>query len=261
MSTGVHRLRRELRAALAAGERVTGTFVKLPVPEGVELAAEAGFRFVVVDLEHSTLDESAAITLVRHADACGVAALVRVPRVDPPMIARLLESGAVGLQLSMLCTAEQARELRAATRFAPEGSRSISLANRAAGFGAGGLAAFLRAEAESPPLLVGQIETAVTEPWPEVVGGLDVVFVGSTDLAVSLGCLPGDERLRAAVDAVRGAADRAGTAFGGWSPGLAAAGSLGLATAGYLVVGSDLQILADGLRAAASPQGEPDDIP
>ncbi len=251
MSTRVHQLRRALRAELAAGRRVTGTFIKLATPDTVELAAAAGFSFVVVDLEHSTLGEAAAISLVRHADASGIAALVRLPAVDAPAIARLLENGAAGIQLSMLRTAEQARALRAATRFAPEGERSVSLTNRVAGFGGSGLDPFLRAEAASPPLLVGQIETAIDEPWPDVVGGLDVVFVGSTDLSVSLGYRSGDERFSAAVAAIRAAAYAAGAAFGGWSPTLATAGDHGLCEAGYLVVGSDLQILASGLGAAA----------
>jgi 4-hydroxy-2-oxoheptanedioate aldolase len=231
-----------------------GTFVKLATPDSVELAALAGLDFVVVDLEHSTLGEGEAIALVRHADAIGIPALVRLPSVDPPAIARLLENGAAGIQLSMLRTAEQNRALRAAARFPPEGERSVSLANRVAGFGASGLAGLLGAEAASPPLLVGQIETGLHEPLPEVLGGLDVAFVGSTDLAVSLGRRPGDEVLRTAIAAIGAAATAVGAAFGGWSPISAAAAEHGLAGAGYLIVGSDLQMLAAGLRAAATPE-------
>jgi 4-hydroxy-2-oxoheptanedioate aldolase len=254
MTTHVHDMRHALREALTAGRRVVGTFVKLATPDAVELAALAGFDLVVVDLEHSTLSEAEAIALVRHADVVGIPALVRLPAVDPPAIARLLENGAVGIQLSMLQTARQSRALRAASRFPPQGGRSMSLANRVAGFGAGGVAGFLATEAASPPLLIGQIETAVEEPVPDVIAGLDVVFVGTTDLAVSLGCGPGDERLAAAVTAIGAAATAAGVAFGGWVPSLASAGELSLSDATYLVVGSDLQILASGLRAAATEQ-------
>jgi 4-hydroxy-2-oxoheptanedioate aldolase len=247
----VHLLRRRLRAALTAGKPAVGTFVKLASPDAVELAAAAGFAFVVVDLEHSTLTEETAVGLVRHADACGLPALVRVPRVDAAAINRLLEAGAAGIQLSMLIRTAQAEALVAATRFAPAGRRSVSLANRAARFGAEPLARFLRAEADDPPVLVGQIETARTDPLPELIAALDVCFVGSTDLAVDLG-LPADPAvLRAAVDRVRAAAGTAGVTFGGWAPAPAAAADLGLGDAGYLVVGSDLQILAAGLRSAA----------
>lgn len=248
--TNVHGLRRTLRAELVAGRRRVGTFIKLASPDVMELTVAAGFDFVVVDLEHSTLSETEAIALVRHADAVNLAALVRVPSVDPPLIARLLENGAVGIQLSMLRTAAQVRALRAAACFAPDGERSVSLANRVAGFGAFPLGGFLQAETDAPPILVGQIETAISEPWADVLDGLDVAFVGSTDLAVSLGYPTGDQRLSVAVRAVRDAATVIDVAFGGWAATGSAAAGLGLADAGYLIVGSDLQILAAGLRAA-----------
>src|SRR5690606_26004117 len=216
--------RARLRAALAEGTPVTGTFVKLPAPDVVELCGLTGFDFVVVDLEHSTLTEADAIALVRHADRCGLPALVRVPEVDAPLICRLLENGAAGVHLSMLGSAAQARALVRAARFAPDGARSIGLANRAAGFGlraSGGLKAFLAAERDDPPLLVGQVETPWWrdgDPWDAVIGDLDVVFVGGTDLAVSLGADPGGEELRAAVAEIEEAAARHGVAFGGWLP-------------------------------------------
>jgi 2-keto-3-deoxy-L-rhamnonate aldolase RhmA len=252
-------LRARLRAALADGPRLHGTFVKLPAPDVVELCALAGFGFVVVDLEHSALTEADAIGLVRHAERCGLPALVRIPEVDGPLVCRLLENGATGFQLSMLSGPAQSWALVQATRFAPDGDRSVSLANRAAGFGRGGLAAFLAAERADPPVLVGQIETPWWRDggtaWDEVIADLDVVFVGGTDLAVSLGAEPGGADLRTAVAEIEDAARRHGIAFGGWAPSPAAATAHGLAAARYLVTGSDLQILAAGLDAAAGEGG------
>ncbi|MFJ8494909.1 aldolase/citrate lyase family protein [Streptomyces sp. NPDC094038] len=250
----VHVLRRRLRAVLAARGAAVGTFVKLAAPDVVELAGAAGFAFVVVDLEHSTLTERDAVDLVRHAAVCGLPALVRVPAVDAAAVNRLLEAGAAGIQLSMLTRTAQAEALVAAARFAPAGRRSVSLANRAARFGALPPAEFLRAEQDDPPVLVGQIETARTDPLPELVAALDVCFVGSTDLAVDLG-LPADPAvLTAAVDRVRAAARSVRVAFGGWAPARTAAAGLGLGDADYLIVGSDLQMLAAGLRAAAGEE-------
>jgi 2-keto-3-deoxy-L-rhamnonate aldolase RhmA len=90
-----------------------------------------------------------------------------------------------------------------------------------------------------------------------VVSGLDVAFVGTTDLTVALGLDPADDAgIRAEVDAVAAAARDAGVAFGGWAPRPDAAEGLGLGPAGYLVVGSDLQFLAAALRAAAPSSPE-----
>ncbi|WP_371572974.1 HpcH/HpaI aldolase/citrate lyase family protein [Streptomyces sp. NBC_01314] len=252
----VHLLRRRLRAAVTAADPAIGTFVKLASPDVVELAAAAGFAFVVVDLEHSALTEQNAVDLVRHAHMCGLPALVRVPEVDAAAVNRLLEAGAAGIQLSMLTRVAQVEALVAAARFAPAGRRSVSLANRAALFGAVPLAGFLRAEQDDPPVLVGQIETARTDPLPDLLAPLDVCFVGSTDLAVDLG-LPADPAvLRAAVDRVREAARSAAVAFGGWVPTRDATAPLGLGDADYLVVGSDLQMLAAALRAAAGEENQ-----
>jgi len=144
----------------------------------------------------------------------------------------------------------QLRRWRDACLFAPDGERSISLANRVAGFGASALAEFLDQESAAPPLLVGQIETLVAEPLAEVLRGLDVAFVGTTDLSVSLG-LPGPETLARAVESIREGAASAGVAFGGWAASTAEAAAL--APTGYVVVGSDLQLLATGLRSLSGP--------
>ncbi|MGW0590711.1 HpcH/HpaI aldolase family protein [Streptosporangium sp. NPDC002607] len=248
--TPVVEARRRLRSALAGGGRVVGTFVKLPTVDSVDLARQAGFDFVVVDLEHSSLSAETVISLVRHAAATGIPALVRVPVVDPPLINRVLEAGAAGVQLSTLTAAAESAALVAAARYAPHGRRSISLSHPTAGFGAVDLAAYLAAEAAEPPLLVGQIETATTcDPLPELLDGLDVAFVGTTDLAVSLG-LPGAEVLLARVREIVDAARSVGVASGGWlarADAELAAGS-GLGAARYLIVGSDLQLLGSALR-------------
>lgn len=233
-----------IRRALSQGRRVVGTFVKLPSIDAIELVHSAGFDFVVVDLEHSTLTEADALTLVRHASVLGLPALVRVPSVDAALVNRLLENGAAGIQLSMLRRIAQRDALVAATRYAPHGTRSVSLAHHRAGFGAEPLATYLDREAADPPLLVGQIETAETDEPSQLLTGFDVCFVGTTDLTVDLGGGP----VAAAVDRIADRARAAGVSFGGFAPALDAAGDLGLADAGYLVVGSDLQLLATALR-------------
>lgn len=235
--------RRQLRAALRT-QRVVGTFVKLASVDAIELVQAAGFDFVVVDLEHSTLTESDALTLVRHASVLGLPALVRVPAVDPAVVNRLLESGAAGIQLSMLRRVAQRDALVAAARYGPGGTRSISLAHHSAGFGAEPLASYLEREAVDPPLLVGQIETAETDDFAELLPGLDVCFVGTTDLTVDLA----GGSVADAVARIAAGARSAGVAFGGFAPTLDAADDLGLGDADYLVVGSDLQMLGTALR-------------
>lgn len=197
--------------------RRRGLFVKLAATEVLDITARSGVDFVVVDLEHSQLSESEGLRLVRHAAAIGLPALVRIPELDRGAVNRLLEAGARGIQLSTVRSVAQVRALRAATRYAPEGDRSVSLAHPAAAYGGVPLADYLEAQRLAPAELVIQIETATTDdPLPELLAaGADVAFIGTTDLSVDLGL--DAARVRERVEAIASAADAAGVELGGFA--------------------------------------------
>jgi 4-hydroxy-2-oxoheptanedioate aldolase len=224
-----------------------GLFVKLPAPAVIDMAGAAGLDFVVVDLEHSQLSEADAIVLVRHADLAGIPAIVRVPLLDRGQANRLLEAGAEGIQLSTVTSVEQVRDLSAALRYAPQGGRSISNTHRAAAYGALELVEYVRSAAADPPLVVIQVETAVTEdPLEEIVAaGADVVFVGTMDLEVSVQFDAAASKAR--IDEICAAAASSGASLGGVQLGRGAT---------YEVVGSDVGLLAGALRRAAAGEGK-----
>lgn len=245
-------------ARVRAGERVVGTFVKLAGLESVDLVARSGFDFCVVDGEHSQLGQVDMTRLVRHAAALGLPAVVRLPSADGGLVNRLLEAGASGIQLSTLRRRADADALASATRYPPAGSRSVSAAQPAAGYGAQPLYEYLEMMAADPPLVVGQVETARTDdPLEMLAPSVDVVFVGTTDLAVDMGAAadPAAPALVARIEEIAAAARRAGVTLGGWSPGPEAAAALAGQGATYLVVGSDLQALQRGLSGLAPREG------
>jgi len=250
-------------ARVRDGGQVLGTFVKLAGLETIDLAARAGFDFVVVDLEHSQLSPDAVAGSVRHATAIDLPVLVRLPEVDAGAVNRLLEAGAAGIQVSSITTARQALALRRAMRYPPEGTRSVSVAQPSAGYGARSLAGYLEATAASPPLVVGQIETATTEdPLEQVLAHLDVAFVGTTDLSVDLG-VPGlleSPGVVGRVEEIARAAAGQSVMLGGWAAGPERADSLHEKGASYVVIGSDLDALRRGLtgmtRVAPAPSRE-----
>jgi 4-hydroxy-2-oxoheptanedioate aldolase len=193
--------------------RLAGTFVKLPALEVIEIAA-AELDFAVVDLEHSQLDDADALRLVRHAWALSFPAIVRLHELDRSLVNRLLEAGAAGIQLSSVRRAAEIAALRDACLYAPGGTRSISLAHPLARYGATPLRDYLAQQ--EPPLVVAQIETAATDDPLEAIfaEGVDVAFVGVTDLSVDLELDP--DRLEARVDEIAAAAAAAGVALGGF---------------------------------------------
>jgi 4-hydroxy-2-oxoheptanedioate aldolase len=208
MPVHVSRLRDGLRE-----RQLRGTFVKLPALEVIEILAPA-VDFAVVDLEHSQLCEGDCLRLVRHAYVLDFPAVVRIPEVDRGLVNRLLEAGAAGIQLSTVVRAADLHALRSAARYAPHGSRSISLSHPLARYGAVALDDYVRDE--SAPLLVAQIETMTTEdPLDEILAaGPDVAFVGVTDITVDARL--DRERAQARVDEVLDAAMRAGVVAGGF---------------------------------------------
>ena len=243
-----------LRERLRDGPPLVGTFVKLPALESVDLARSVGFDLAVVDGEHSQLDERAILALLRHGAALDFPMLVRTPSRDAGSLNRLLEAGAAGIQLSTLRACAERDALVAATRYAPDGTRSVSLAHPAADYSGVPLAQYLE-RSKQFPLLVGQIETARTvDPLGEVVRGLDAAFIGTTDLSVDLG-RPGmldDPRVTGRVAEIAAAASGAGVALGAWVANADALAKLVDARFRYVLIGSDLQSMRAGLSIVPS---------
>jgi 4-hydroxy-2-oxoheptanedioate aldolase len=91
------------------------------------------------------------------------------------------------------------------------------MAHRQADFGRAGLAGYLAGQAHDPPMLVAQIETAETDdPLSEITAaGPDVIFIGTTDLAVDLGLDAAEVRER--IEEITTAAVTAGIALGAFA--------------------------------------------
>lgn len=206
-----------LRARSRAGETLVGCFLTWPVPGVVELAAMAGFDFVVIDCEHGFFSIESAASLVLAADGAGIAAIVRAPSADSNEVGRYLDAGAAGTLLPRVEGTAAVRAALGALKFAPRGWRGLG-GVRANRYATVPLAEFARRSNEET-LVAVQIErqgaltdlTAIADE-PDV----DVLFVGPNDLSQALGT-PGDtssDEYRAALGRVASEAARAGKAAG-----------------------------------------------
>jgi 2-keto-3-deoxy-L-rhamnonate aldolase RhmA len=178
------------RAALAgATGPVLGTWIKIPAMEIMELVALAGFDFVVIDLEHSTINLESAYQLIGTALLTGVSPLVRVPGLDPGLVQRILDAGAEGIMVPHVDTVEQARAAVSAIRFPPLGARGVGSTGRAGAWGALPRADYLR-YGQQEVALVAQIESAIGAQNAGAIAaleGVDALLVGAADLSVSEG--------------------------------------------------------------------------
>jgi 4-hydroxy-2-oxoheptanedioate aldolase len=240
-----------VRSRLRDGPAVLSTFVKLSDVEVVEVLYQCGLDAMVIDLEHSQLDDADARRLVRHAAGIGFPAMVRIPVVDHDVVNRMLEAGAAGIQLSSVTSRRQVEELVGACRYPPHGNRSVSLAQPDAGYGVVALPDYLT---RGGPLLVGQIESGTTEdPLPDIVVGLDVVFIGLTDLSVAMaapGRFDDPSVVERVAEVARSTGSPGGPVLGGWVPDVGSLRTFANGSARYVTVGSDLSFLASAVRTA-----------
>lgn len=178
-----------LRERLRKGEAVLGTILPLPSPEVAEIIGLAGYDCILLDTEHGPLTSETLQTMARACKTANAVPLVRVPENNPKTILRALDCGCTGVMVPQVETPEQAAAAVAATKYAPLGTRSLAGATPAARWGAAPLADHVAASNAATINLL-QIETRRgLEAVAAIarVPGVDVLFIGPSDLSLSLG--------------------------------------------------------------------------
>lgn len=229
-----------------------GPFLKLPRPEVVDLLKQAGFDFVIVDMEHGQISEIEARTVIQACAAAGLPAVVRLPDASSGVVNRLLEVGAVGIQMPKVRARTDAERLRAMMHFPPEGVRSIGIANQWAQYGAVPTPTVVE-EANARSVAIGMFETKeFADPMEEILKPLDAVFIGPGDLSIEFG-LPGDHPdVQAYIRKIEEAARNTNTilGFAASTPQQAA----GLAARGYryIALSNDISMLSGAANGLIS---------
>lgn len=180
-----------LKTRLRAGQKSFGTWLQSAAPPFAEMAAVAGFDFIIMDEEHGTGELQHAIDMMRAAACTDTTMMIRVPSSDPTYMRRLVDAGAEALLVPMVESAEQARAIVEAVTFPPRGKRGNAFdATRSSSFG---LVPDYYERADDNLLIMVQIETQRgVDHAREIaeVDGVDAIFIGPTDLSGSIG-LPG----------------------------------------------------------------------
>lgn len=206
------------KARLNKGEMVAGCFLRYPIGTLAEFIALGGWDFLVLDAEHGSLQPADVENLSRACELHGVTPIVRATTNHPSTILRFLDAGAHGIQVPWVGTRAQAEAAVRAAKYQPLGERGLA-ATRAARFGVPEAIGAYTQRANAETLVVVQVETAEGVANIEElasVEGVDVVFIGPTDLAHSLGHV-GDAShpvVQAAMERIAGAVLEAGRALG-----------------------------------------------
>jgi 4-hydroxy-2-oxoheptanedioate aldolase len=242
-------MRNNLKRRLLAGESALGTFLDISSPVVVEIAAAAGFDFVVVDTEHGPLTIENAEAIVRAAEAAGIGAVVRVRENDPPQIMRALDIGATGVQIPLISTGEDAERAAKSAKYAPLGMRGLHPATRAVRFGKEATPGFTdRLNEETMVVIhIEGIEGVRNIDAILAVPHIDVIFIGPYDLSCSLG-VPGQAdhpQVKEAIRTVVEKANAAGKIVGFYYSDAARAKEARAMGIRYITVGIDQRILLD----------------
>jgi 2-keto-3-deoxy-L-rhamnonate aldolase RhmA len=245
----------DLRKRLEAGP-CFGPFLKLPRPEVVDLLKQAGFDFVIVDMEHGQISEIEARTVILACAAAGLPAVVRLPDTSSGIVNRLLEAGAVGIQMPKVRARADADRLRSMMHFPPEGIRSIGVANQWAQYGAVPIPRVVQ-EANARSVAIGMFETKdFADPMEEILKPLDVVFIGPGDLSIEFGAPADHPDVQAHIRKIEEAARDTDTilGFAASTPPQAAA----LAARGYryIALSNDVSMLGGAAKGLLSALNE-----
>ncbi len=235
----------KIREAAAAGRPSFGSWISIADSVAVEVLGKAGFDWVILDCQHGAVTMDDALHLLQALDLNGTPGLVRVGWNDPMQIMRALDLGAAGVIVPMVSTPEQARIAAQATRYPPRGIRSF-----------GPVRNYYAASGEKrEPLCFVMIETAeALENLDAITAtpGVDGLFVGPVDLALSLGLGPAlvmPEQVLAAIDDVIATAKQHGKISGVATLGAANAEALVRKGMQFLTISSDIGLLRRGAAA------------
>lgn len=234
---------------LAARTPLIGTLISWPFPETAEIAADAGFDWLFLDWEHGLHDVRSLQQIVQAiGEKC--AAIIRVPANDPVWIGKALDTGAAGLIIPHVESAENVERAIQSAKYPPRGIRSVGVA-RAQGYGHE-----VRRSVEEDnrtTVVIAQIEhiKGVGEIGRIAAAkDLDAVFIGPFDLSGSLG-KPGrifDADVREAVGVVLKACGERGLPVGIFAPDAPAARKACDEGYSFVCVGTDALLHTTVLR-------------
>jgi 2-keto-3-deoxy-L-rhamnonate aldolase RhmA len=179
-----------VKRKLKANDICIGSWIAMDHPWVADIMGQCDFEFLVVELEHSTIDLGALSALFATIELHGVVPLVRLSWNDPIQAKRVLEAGAYGLIVPMVNSKDEAITAVEMTKYPPLGKRSFGL-GRAQDFGFNSQRYFSKANEET--IVIVQIESVQgVENIESIldVEGIDGIFIGPYDLSGSMG-IPG----------------------------------------------------------------------
>lgn len=194
-----------MKEKIARGEPALGCSVMVPAPQVVEMLGYAGFDWVLIDCEHGSIGLADVELMAMACDAVGITPIARPRSNAPSDIQGVMDRGVMGVQVPHINTADDARRAVSAVKFGPGAARGLAAGTRPDRWGLGKRMPDFASAANAQSLVCVQLEHA--EAFAHIdailrVEGIDVFFIGPSDLSQSMG-FPGDPKAAPVAHAIK----------------------------------------------------------
>ena len=237
-----------LRELWADDKPAINGWLAIPSSFSAEVMAHQGWDTLTIDLQHGVIDYAALVPMLQAISTTRTVPIVRVPWLEPGILMKALDAGAYGVICPMINTREDAQKLVHFTHYAPQGTRSFGPI-RASLYGG----TDYPQHANTTIVTFAMIETAQALDNLDAilsVEGLDAIYIGPSDLSLSLGCKPVfddvEPRVQQAIEHIVARAKAHGVVAGihnGRADVARARVALGFR---FVTLGSDARLLAAG---------------
>ena len=178
-------MQNKLRSLWKEDTAAVNAWLGIPSTVTAEIVAHQGFDSITVDLQHGINDYSTAVPMLQAIAASDATPMARVPWLEPGIIMKLLDAGALGIVCPMINTPEDADRFVRYCRYAPDGERSFGPVRAGLLHGPAYVS-----QANESVITLAMVETGqALAKVGEIVRtpGLTGVYIGPSDLALSLG--------------------------------------------------------------------------
>jgi 4-hydroxy-2-oxoheptanedioate aldolase len=178
---------KNLKQRIVTGETVHGSWVNLGSIVSAEIIGNAGFDWVLIDLEHGAGNDGIMYQQLQALESTPATPLVRIDELSRPKAQRILDAGASGIMFPRIDSPAEAELAVSMLYYPPKGIRGMAKMVRASGFGR-----TVNDYEAMQKRIVGMIQVETINAVKEVNGlaaidGVDVLFVGPSDLTMALG--------------------------------------------------------------------------
>lgn len=177
-----------IRTLWRQDKAVVNGWLGIPCGFSAEIMAHQGWDSLTIDLQHGLVGYSDALPMLQAISTTETVPLARVPWLEPGIVMKMLDAGCYGIICPMINTRADAESLVSACRYAPLGRRSFGPARALLYAGAD-----YQTHANETVLAIAMIETKEALDNLDAImstPGLDGIYVGPSDLGLSLGYTP-----------------------------------------------------------------------